>query len=128
MISWSGHGWQQLPAVSSRVVPREIVYRATIPESSNCVDVLLDYSGSQAPPTGGHGRPGCPASGLWVVLQGQIHGCTARKPSEHVQFITGRCCRGMVECDRQGLDELPAVSRNSYASTVLAWLPSRRKP
>src|SRR3989442_509949 len=111
MIPWSRHWLQHLPAVSSRVVPGEIVYGDTIPESPNGVDVLLNDSGSQGPPPGWHLRPGCPAVGLRVVLEGQIHRGTARKPPEHVQFATGRRCRGVIECDRQGLDELPAVSR-----------------
>src|SRR4029453_14155560 len=111
MIPWSGHWWQHLPAVSSRVVPREIVYRATIPESPNGVDVLLNNSGSQGPPPSWYPRLGCPAVGLRVVLEGHIHGCTARKPPKHVQFATGHRGRGVIECDRQGLDELPAVSR-----------------
>src|SRR5215831_12791502 len=110
MISWSGHCWQHRPAVSSRVVPREIVYRATIPESSNGVDVLLDDSGSQGPPPSWHPRLGYPVIGLRVVLEGQIYGCTARKPPNHVQFATGHRGRGVIERERQGLDELPAVS------------------
>src|SRR5262245_27217824 len=111
MISWSGHCWQHLPAISNRVVPREIVYRATIPESPNGVDVLLDDSGSQGPPPGWHACLGCPVVGLRVVLEDQIYGGTTRKPPKHIQFATGHRSGGMIECDRQGLDELPAVSR-----------------
>src|SRR2546427_2765831 len=109
MIPWSRHWWQHLPAVSSRVVPGEIVYGDTIPESPNGVDVLFNYSGSQGPPPGWHLRPGCPAVGLRIVLEGQIHSCTTRKPPEHVQFAPRRRRRGVIECYRQGLDELPAV-------------------
>src|SRR5215470_5348496 len=111
MIPWRRHGWQHLPAVSRRVVPREIVDSAPIPESSNCIDVLLDDSGSQGPPPGWHPCLGGPAIGLRVVLQHQVYGCPARVPPKHVQFATGHPCRGVIECDRQGLHELPAVSR-----------------
>src|SRR5262249_18549081 len=57
-----------------------------------------------------HARPGGPVIGLRVVLEGQIHGCPVRVPSKHVQFATGHRGRGVIERERQGLDELPAVS------------------
>src|SRR5262249_20996981 len=88
-----------------------MVHSAPIPESPNCVDVLLDDSGSQGPPPGWHPCLGGPAIGLRVVLQHQVYGCPARVPPKHVQFATGHPCRGVIECDRQGLHELPAVSR-----------------